>query len=226
MNNQANCCDYRLLTQRPEQQETMSIDKQLSTGYFLLLLLALSAYTLILREGRPVLTSLTYLVNSLWGFSLVLFTVSSFLYFSESETALKKAFRNTREISLYFASILFWWSIFYNNPNTTPFQWLAVFSASATLLQLGLRFYCRVTYSAALAIWSFVNAVIATYAAIIFLQLDERHTGVTFLLIGSLQFLAFTLVRNQPDEQANRGFELLLITSLTVMYSAATGYYV
>ena len=226
MNNQANCCDYRPLTQRSNKRESVSIDNQLSASYFVLLLLALSAYTLILREGRPVLTSLTYLVNSLWGFSLLLFAVSSFLYFSESETILKKAFRYTREISLYLASVLFWWSIFYNNPNTTPFQWLAVFSASATLLQLGLRFYCRVNYPATLAIWSFVNAVIATYAAIIFLQLNERHVGVTFLLIGSLQFLAFTLVRNQSDEKANRGFELLLITSFALMYSAVTGYYI
>ncbi|BDX04751.1 hypothetical protein [Planctobacterium marinum] len=226
MNNQANCCDYRLLTQRPEQQETISIDKQFSVGYFVLLLLALSAFTLILREGRPVLTALTYLVNSLWGFSLLLFTVSSFLYFSESETVLKKAFRNTREISLYLASVLFWWSIFYNSSNTTPFEWLAVFSASTTLLQLGLRFYCRVKYCAALAIWSFVNAVIATYAGIIFLQLNERHVGITFLLIGSLLFLAFTLVRNQSGEKTNRGFELLLIPGLVLMYSAVTGYYV
>lgn len=213
------CCD---LSQR--QQSSVFPATFVPASYFLAIILSFSGFALALSFGRQSGDASFLLSLGVWGINLTTFCVASFLYFSEEERSLKRAFSWLSEGLLYAYMVT---TCLVLSKTLAGSEWPLVLGICAVMTLLWLRAYCGLKANAVFNAWLFLMAALSAYTGLVALQQNNSSGGSLMLLSASLLFAAFLTktqapVHNESTAQNPRVVlqQLLLMLSFISSYGA------
>lgn len=208
------------------QENAQSIpDRFLSTSYFIAMLVTLGYYPVLLRVSRLTEDTAVLFSNGCLGIALLIFTVVSFLYYSEADTKLKKGFAQFRILVFSLLPLLFWWAFHtslsqVSAPEAPTMEWAVTFGLSSSLFLLFVAFVVKLKQKQLLTCYLFLSAALCIYSALVLDVTALQSITQLLALSGVTGLIAFALQTQSGFRKKCQHVELLVLLSVVLQCSA------
>ena len=212
------------LTQYKPAELSRSVPNRfLSASYFIAMLTTLGFYPSLLHTARSSGDSTVLLSSGCLGFVALIFTVVSFLYYSEADTVLKKWFAGMRNLVLSISPVLFWWAFYLKTQHswgttTHSFEWAVALGLCSSLLLLFMSFVVKLSQKQLLTSYLFLSAALSIYSAILINTAAWQSVSVLLLLSGLLSLFGFVLQTQSEFSKKCQNVEVFLLLSVMLQF--------
>lgn len=205
--------------------DNLAPERFLSASYFIAMLVVLVFYPSLLLSARVSGESTVLFSSGCLGLAALIFSLVSFLYYSEADTTLKKWFAIVRNLVLSLSPLIFWWAFHLKTAHSisapvNSFEWAVAFGLCSSLLLLFMGFVLSFSQKQLLTCYLFLSAALSIYSGILTYATTLQSVAEALLISGLLSLLGFILQTQTQSSNKCQHVEVLLLLSVMLQFGA------